>query len=501
VTQIGQGHEAPGPVPRVLTFGSPTVGEVLAERYELSDHVNNDSLGRQLWRGVDVILRRPVAVVLRYPGGDSAEEMLTAAVAASRIVHPHLAGVYDAIDEGERAYVVREWVDGEALRDLVREEPLDADRAAAVTHAVAAAVAAIHATGMAHGNIHPGTVLVADDGRVVLTDARADEAATQECDIRVIGAVLYASLTGYWPRAEAGPTTLPDAPRDGSGAPVAPRQVRAGVPQYLDELATALLSPDVELPAADVLAGDLGRYVDEGEAALLAHEPLGFDAFHSGETTDPVRPVGRKILVGIVALLAIALTGMIAAAQVMNGQEQQGGNAAVGRTGTPTQPSGARAPVQVQVANVRIVDAPGGGRDEADRQPRKAIDQDLKTGWQTDAYKDRADFGGIKKGMGLLIDLGEAREVTNVEVQMQARGASLELRIGDADPGDSAEGDAAVVNAFKLVGEPKVDAPTQWVFGGPERPVRYLLVWVTNLPQVSPGQYQVSIQEIKVNAR
>ena len=112
MTQVGEGHEAAEAAPPVMTFGAPTVGEVLAERYQLEEHINDDSAGRQVWRGIDVVLRRPVAVVLRYPGGDSAPEMLQAAVAASRVVHPNLVGVYDAIDEDDRAYVVREWVDG-----------------------------------------------------------------------------------------------------------------------------------------------------------------------------------------------------------------------------------------------------------------------------------------------------------------------------------------------------------------------------------------------------
>ena len=77
MTQVGEGQETSadeaGPV---MTFGAPTVGEVLAERYQLEEHVNDDSAGRQVWRGIDVILRRPVAVVLRYPGGDPAAEML-----------------------------------------------------------------------------------------------------------------------------------------------------------------------------------------------------------------------------------------------------------------------------------------------------------------------------------------------------------------------------------------------------------------------------------------
>src|ERR1700754_3521642 len=105
VTQVGEGQEADEAAPPVTTFGAPSVGEILAERYELIEHVNDDSAGRQVWRGVDVILRRPVAVVLRYPGGDSAAEMLQAAVTASRVIPPSLIGVYDAIDEGDRAYV------------------------------------------------------------------------------------------------------------------------------------------------------------------------------------------------------------------------------------------------------------------------------------------------------------------------------------------------------------------------------------------------------------
>src|SRR5690349_18123929 len=214
-----------------MTFGTSTVGEILAERYQLEDHVNNDSAGRQVWKGVDVILRRPVAVVLRHPGGDSAAEMLQAAVDASRVIHPNLVGVYDAIDEGERAYVVREWVDGEALRELVTTNgPLDPARATAIAHSIAGALAAVHATGMVHGNVHPGTTLIGDDGRVVLADARADSADTTESDVRSVGGILYFALTGHWPHAEVGASALPDANRDAAGTIAAPRQIRAGVP-------------------------------------------------------------------------------------------------------------------------------------------------------------------------------------------------------------------------------------------------------------------------------
>ena len=170
-------------------------------------------------------------MVLRYPGGDSATEMLQAAVAASRVIHPNLVGVYDAIDEGDRAYVVREWVDGRvAARAGRRDGPLDPGRATAIAHAVADALAAVHATGMVHGNVHPGTVLIGDDGRVVLADARADGADSQETDIRAVGGILYFALTGHWPHAEAGARHAAARPPSARRQPAAPspRRGRSG---------------------------------------------------------------------------------------------------------------------------------------------------------------------------------------------------------------------------------------------------------------------------------
>ena len=49
MTQVGEGQEAEETAPPVVTFGAPTAGEVLAERYELVEHINNDSAGRLVW--------------------------------------------------------------------------------------------------------------------------------------------------------------------------------------------------------------------------------------------------------------------------------------------------------------------------------------------------------------------------------------------------------------------------------------------------------------------
>ena len=450
----------------VLTFGAPTVGEILAERYQLEEHINDDSAGRQVWRGVDVILRRPVAVVLRYPGGESAQEMLQAAVTASRVIHPNLAGVYDAIDEGDRAYVVREWVDGEALREIiVGEGPLDAERATTIAHCVASAVAAVHATGMVHGNVHPGTVLVADDGRVVLADARATDGDTTETDVRAIGGVLYFALTGHWPHAEAGPSALPDAVRDGSGAIAAPRQVRAGVPAYLDDLTMDLLDRRLDA-AARRRAGRRARPARRGRrravprrrgrAAAVQHRGRG-RRDPAGHPAQGRRRRGR-------------------AARGRHGRSPAGHQRAVRRRQRHRQPAQQR---RRRRQRTRFAGRqPAAGRGEAHavaaqgrpgphrrprRRPHRArralealVDGDRDTAWESDSYFN-PPFGG-KSGMGILIRLPEPREVTSVRVYLTGTGASAELLTGQGDNDGTKAGDQKIVSELQ---EPDRRAPRE----------------------------------------
>lgn len=201
----------------------PSAGSVLAERYRLERHIGQDASGRSVWRGVDVILQRSVAVVLRTPGGENAEEMLRAAVTASQVTHSNLVGVYDAIDQEDHAFVVREWIDGSALREAVLADgPLDAERTTFILHAVAEAVAALHNSGTTHGNIHPGTILIGDDGRIVVTDARFDSDNSTEADVRAVGACGYFMINA---RAVPPTATSLVGERAGSGASSAKRSV------------------------------------------------------------------------------------------------------------------------------------------------------------------------------------------------------------------------------------------------------------------------------------
>ena len=505
MTQVDEGPESSGGS-GLLIFGTPSVGEVLAERYELQEHINDDAGGRQVWRGIDVILRRPVAVVMRYPGGSAAVEMLDAAVAASRVVHPHLVDVYDAIDEGNRAYVVREWVEGSSLRELVAETPLEADRATTVASAIASAIAALHATGMVHGNVHPGTVMVGADGRVVLADARADEAVTADADVRAVGAVLYCALTGHWPRAEAGVSALPDAVRDVSGAIVAPRQARGGIPGHLSDLATDLLDPTAAPPSADVLAAELGRLDAEQEDSQFFADggPLDFERprFIDQRLNEPPRSAGRKLAVGVIALFVLAAAGLLIASRfIPHGSGSNGPQPTQPAVvGNQSAPAGKPTPVALTPGQVRIID-PKGTRSEL-RDAGNVTDGNPATVWMSEHYFDRPDFGGRKDGMGILINLGSPREVTSVKVSFTTPGATVELKTGSQDYPSTSQGDSDLVAAYQTVGSPRENAPSQTLLNSDNRQVQYLLVWITKLPsaQDRANQFQVGVEDIQVLA-
>jgi hypothetical protein len=440
--------------------------------------------------------------------------MLQAAVDASRVIHPNLVGVYDAIDEGSRSYVVREWVDGEALRELLAQEgPLDPARATAIAHSIADALAAVHATGMVHGNVHPGTTLIGDDGRVVLADARADSADSTETDVRSVGGILYFSLTGHWPHSEIRSSALPDAMRDGSGAIIPPRQIRAGIPAYLDDLTMDLLDKRVATPEADALAAELARL----DSADDSYEDVGPLRFTQGTSAEPVRST-RKIAIGIGALVVIAVIGLVFGIQAISDsgnktptgtnqantapQDPAGADNGTGTTGEDETPAAPPKKLALKPEMVRIVDPPKGERNDTG-EAALTIDDDDDTGWETQRFQNRSNFGNLKPGMGVLINLGSPHHVSEIRVEASASGIAMDVREGTTDPGDSSAGDDKIVKTYKKLGDGDTEKTTGTNVIFPvfdeTKTYQYLLVFLSDLPPADDGDgYKVKVTDIAV---
>ncbi|MGP9019108.1 serine/threonine-protein kinase [Streptomyces sp. BR1] len=158
--------------------GRKAEGRLLADRYRLGDVLGRGGMGT-VWRAVDETLGRTVAVKeLRFPSSIDDEEKrrlitrtLREAKAIARIRNTSAVTVYDVVDEDDRPWIVMELVEGKSLAEAVREDGLlTPRRAAEVGLAILDVLRSAHREGILHRDVKPSNVLIAEDGRVVLTD-------------------------------------------------------------------------------------------------------------------------------------------------------------------------------------------------------------------------------------------------------------------------------------------------------------------------------------------
>ncbi|NUP24186.1 MAG: protein kinase, partial [Streptomyces sp.] len=118
----------------------------------------------------------------RRPSDPAVRRAVEAAQAAARIPdHPRLDQVFDVFAEGGSLWIVSELVAARPLAALLAEKPLTPYRAAEVASDVLMALRVLHAHGWVHRNITARTVLVCDDGRVMLTGLAVGAAEEALC--------------------------------------------------------------------------------------------------------------------------------------------------------------------------------------------------------------------------------------------------------------------------------------------------------------------------------
>ncbi len=151
---------------------------LLAGRYRLGEVLGRGGMGT-VWRAKDETLGRTVAVKeLRFPSSIDEEEKrrlitrtLREAKAIARIRNTSAVTVYDVVDEDDRPWIVMELVEGKSLAEAIREDGvLTPRRAAEVGLAILDVLRSAHREGILHRDVKPSNVLIAEDGRVVLTD-------------------------------------------------------------------------------------------------------------------------------------------------------------------------------------------------------------------------------------------------------------------------------------------------------------------------------------------
>ena len=265
-----------------MRVGDPPVGG----RYSLVEPFGADERfagGKvQTWRAQDSLVDRAVVLRVMTPGGNSAKLFLDRALEMSLIAHPGLGMVYDAVDLGEHALVVCEWIHGTSLADTLKAHgPLTPATARKTLGDVAEAITVAHHAGLPIGGITAERVVLRDNGSVTVTGVPA-LFADERGDIQQLGKLLYAALTGEDP-------ALDD--------PDLAKKLHRGVPRDLAVLCQRALDNDParQLGSAAAFAAVLRPRTKPrsptGTTAGRTSERLGgFDTDPAGSTAVPAPP-------------------------------------------------------------------------------------------------------------------------------------------------------------------------------------------------------------------
>jgi putative peptidoglycan lipid II flippase len=510
-------------------------GDVLAERYELQDLVT-ERLGSTTWRANDRVLNRNVGIEMLPSTDPRAHQFLDAARQSTSVTDPRFLRVLDLIeDEHGQHLIVREWAKAFPLDQLLGESPLPNQRAARVVAEVAEAIAEAHERGIHHRRLTPHHVLLKQSGAVRVVglgvasalapaghhDTLDDIHEYERLDVQALGKLLYACLTSRWPGAHI--DQLRAAPTE-HGRLLRPRQVRAGVSRELDTSCDRILGtpPAHHRPplttAADIaqalhLAGN-GDVRPDGPTTLTreaspdllrldpvvqpqgpppglspprrrpkAYEPAPPTPFERGKARALATTKGDRglVLAGILGAIAIVSVLAFVAGRSSGGDDD-------------TSPSSTASDVHaLPIKGVLDLDPQGDDKEENRSTVRRIVDGRLSTGWRTATYFGQAELGGIKDGVGVVLDLGGPRELSSVRVRLAGRPTDISVyaSTAGADPPRSLRGLRKVATVDRAGQDASIQVRSGVL-------TRYVVIWLTRLPEIGTGEFRGEIREVTV---
>jgi len=468
------------------------VGEVIAGRYELEEAVDHGGMS-SVYRGHDRLLERTVALkVLHAHFGDDeeyVERFRREARAVAQLSHPNIVTVIDRGSSDGHQFIVFEFVDGENLKQLLdRTGPLSVDRVLELGIQIADALAFAHAHDLVHRDVKPQNVLLDGAGDAKVTDfgiARsldvergvtqtgtvlgtsnylspeqaAGEQVTPATDIYSLGVVLYELLTGEVPFR--GDNLVVVAMKHVTEQPPGLLAQRADIPQRLARAVERALEKDParRFASMDAFASELRRCREElggpeTERTLIRGTPVV-------AAPQPVRRTRRPRRSGplptLLALAGVVLIAVVVAVIVFGGSG----------IGTRHHPGGG-APASITLHGVGN-DDPSGPSDTHANTASAATDGNPSTDWYTQHYFS-ATFGGLKPGLGLVVDAGRNVKLSTLTVSTPTPGFTAQIKAGSSPQGPFADDSAPQT----------VSATTTFHLNGST--ARYYVVWISQLP-------------------
>jgi serine/threonine-protein kinase len=518
---------------QITSSARPDEPVVLGGRYELTERIASGGMA-SVWRAHDDVLARTVAVKLLHDhlaaDADFRERFRREAIAAAKLTHPHVVSLYDTGNEGDRVYLVMEFVDGATLREVMGDlGKLEPGQAAAIGERIARALDYAHERGLVHRDVKPANILIGDDGCVKVADfgiAKADEhdgdltktgmvlgtaayvapeqitgatVVDGRADQYALGCMLYEALTGRQPFK--GDTAVATAAQRLESSPAPLRSLRPDIPRGLDSIVMRAMArnPEDRFVSAGALADALAAFADPDLSSTAAlplqtvHRaaPRRSDTPSSGFEIPPPPPRGDSFLrsegrwlLAVLVLIAVAggLVGLAVVSGLLDPDRLPGGVSDGDRAEPDTQDLR-----PVDVAEIASFD-PFGDDGENDESLPSLTDGDKSTTWRTDIYNS-AEFGGLKDGLGFTLDLGDTASVSALELGVESAGVNLQV-LTAAELSDDIDDWEPIGELGEARGEESLEL---------DEPIdaRYLLVWIT-APLPSDGGYKAEFNEIRV---
>ena len=274
----------PLPPVRLLTPRAPTGPEdTWVGKYELGRLIGRGGMG-VVYEGMDHSLGRTVAIKkMSDTLGAQGEKWRSAYIQEARTVaslhHPSIVDIYDIVEQGERIYLVFEFVRGKTVHELLASDGrFSLHKAIEILSPICDALAAAHARGLVHRDLKPMNIMVSEDGRPKLMDFGIARTLTtgddgkpavnrtqtvlgtpvymapecwqgivrKESDIYSLGVCLYEMLTGSLPFRFPNPM----APPTGAFFERPSAKIR-DLPVEIDDFMFAALEPDPNRRIAD----------------------------------------------------------------------------------------------------------------------------------------------------------------------------------------------------------------------------------------------------------
>ncbi|MDX6299936.1 MAG: eukaryotic-like serine/threonine-protein kinase [Nocardioidaceae bacterium] len=350
----------------------------------------------------------------------------------------------------------------------------------------------------------------------VLDRDRLEPAADPEATQAGTPVFLDQDGTGWMPAAQPARSAEPGQPEppeepenaDGTGRPSSQPATTAWRPLSHDDSPTPTTesasrsTPRVAGPSAGSLEGPLTgeqRSTGAGNGPVppawgpdADHEPPADDPGWAADGRDRARP-GRSWL-RLAVVVAVVLVVVVATVIALNLGRGSGGGSGAAQPPPSPSASGTPSGVRVPISGVTDFDPLADPPEENPGLAKLAIDGKPGTAWHTVTYRGNPRLGGLKSGVGLLVDLGKRTTVGQVQLRLDGRPTSLDILAAPKarSAPTSTDGLTTAASAKDAGTDVRVTLRSRVT-------TRWLVVWLTSLPP-APGGYQGRIAEISARS-